>query len=89
MLFNWSVMGSERSAYPETLTRIFAEYVPGARVSQTLVEVNRRLFGVVPLVESTVSQIGRLAVFTEKKGAGFESELRVTSTFPAFPEPRT
>src|SRR4051812_47133207 len=71
LLLSCSVIGMERSAKPETLTVTDAVYVPGARVSQTVVELNRRLFGAVPFVESTVSQMGRLAVFKEKNGAGF------------------
>ena len=60
-------------------------------MSATLVELKRRLFGALPVVESRRSQLGRVAVFTEKKGFGsvFSVEVMLTSTNPAVPEPLT
>ena len=61
--------------------------MPGASVSPTLVELKVRLLGVVPLRESTVSQLGIVAVFTWKNTAF--GALRATLTFPGEPEPLT
>ena len=44
--------------------------VPGASESATVVEVKRTFLGTVPVVASTLSQIGRLVVSTEKNGNG-------------------
>jgi hypothetical protein len=43
--------------------------------------------GTVPLIASTVSQVGRLLVSTVKNGAGEELELTATVTEPGCPEP--
>jgi hypothetical protein len=58
-------------------------------VSATVVELKRMLRGAVPVVESTVSQMGRLEVSTEKNGAGEAEDVMLTSTRPADPDPLT
>ena len=74
------VMGTARSPEPDTFKYTVLLYVPGASVSATLVVLNRMLFGVLALVESTVSQIGSVVVSTEKNGAGLAEDVTLTST---------
>src|SRR5947209_5212962 len=80
-------MGTERSPEPETFKYTVLLYVPGAKLSATLVLENRMVLGTEPVRESTVNQIGKDVVSTEKNAPGTEPEETVTSTFPAVPEP--
>ena len=75
-----SEMGMARSPKPVTFNRMLALYVPGAKVSATVVELNRIAFGTLPDVVSTVSQMGNVLVSTMKNGAGVVNEVTLTST---------
>ena len=83
------LMGTTKSAKPETRKCKDAVYVPGAKVSATLVEEKRRLLGVDPLKASDVSQIGKLVVSRLKNGAAEALDVIATSTFAAVPAPFT
>jgi hypothetical protein len=82
------VIGTGRSAYPETLRYTEVEYVPGARPSARFVVENASGAVAVPEVALTVSQEGRLAVLTEKK-APDTLELTLTFAVAGLPEPFT
>jgi len=60
--------------------------VPGARLSATPVVVKLICRGAVPDVTFTVSQIGSVAVFTEKKAPETE-DVTLTVDDPGLPEP--
>ena len=60
--------------------------MPGARLSATPVVVKLSCRGAVPDVTFTVSQIGRDAVFTEKK-APETDDVTLTVEDPGLPEP--
>ena len=87
-LFTDRLTGSDRSPKLATRNRTVALYVPAARVSATVVELNRKLRGAEPFTESTVSQIGRVVVSTVKNGVPEEAPMR-TSALPAVPDPFT
>ena len=57
-------------------------------MSATLVDVNRKLRGTVPLVASTVSQIGNVVVSTVKNGVPAAAEIAMSAR-PAELDPFT
>jgi hypothetical protein len=64
-------------------------YVPGARVSAIPVVEKRGILGVRPVTESTVNQMGRDEVSTEKNDGVDKLDVTETSALPAAPEPFT
>ena len=81
--------GSSKSPKPETFRVTVALYVPGARVSAIPVVEKRGILGVKPVTESTVNQMGREEVSTEKNDGVAKLDVTETSDLPAAPDPIT